>query len=122
METKQKTMNIEDAVALAREIARLEAALKQMKAELKAFVEVNGPIVVDDQIWDFAESVSWSFPPEGLQAIAETIAVEGDDPWKYFTLSAESVRRLGWSEEYLLQYGEKKVTRRFLPRKAGDRR
>lgn len=118
----KKIMNFDEAIALAREIAQLEAALKQMKAELKAFVETNGPIVVDDQVWDFAESVSWSFTPEGLRAIAEAIAVEGDDPWKYFTLGTEAIRKLGWTEEFLQQYGEKKVTRRFIARKAGDRR
>ena len=46
--------NMDQAIKLGKEIERVESALKAMKAELKAFVDVNGPVDTGDVIWDYS--------------------------------------------------------------------
>lgn len=113
-----KKMTEQEAVELAKEIERTESALKLMKAELKKYVEENGEVNTGDKIWGFSESVSWKFSPEGLKKVFENIFLDGKDPWKYLNISASNLKKLGWSEEVLSRYGEKRVSTPFKSRKA----
>ncbi|HET7658426.1 MAG TPA: hypothetical protein VFK37_09045 [Bacillales bacterium] len=105
------------AVALANEIERAEAAVKGMKQGLKKYVDQNGPVETTDKIWGYNTSVSWTFDPESLKKVAQNIALEGTNPWELLTLPKPSLEKLGWEDSTLGQYGQKKETRRFSLRK-----
>ena len=109
--------SLEKAVQLANEIQRLEAVLKSMKAQLKAFVDQHGSVETHDTVWGYVTSVSWDFEPEQLKELAQMIAVEGENPWEYLSLSATSIKKLGWEESVLSRYGTKRETKRFVSRK-----
>lgn len=96
---------------------RVEAALKSMKQELKRFVDENGSVETRDKVWGYVTSVSWEFEADGLKKMAQEIALEGMNPWELLTFSAVSLKKLGWGEDVLSQYGRKKETRRFASRK-----
>jgi len=106
-----------DAVKLANEIHRLDAALKLMKNELKAYVKDHGALDTGEEIWDIVPSVSWSFDAVGLKEAARNIAFEGVDPWSMMSISKSNLNKLGWDEDFLKQIGKKKVTNRFTSRK-----
>lgn len=109
----------EEATKIALEVERTEAALAQMKAELKAYVEVKDPLEAGDKRWDFYPSYSWSFTPEKLKELALNITIEGQNPWAYLNLSSTAIKKLGWKEDVLTQYGSKEVaSRSFKANKA----
>lgn len=113
--TKIETMN--EAIKLANEVERIEAVLKVMKDQMKAYVQKNGPIETDSVIWDFNESVSYSFNPEQMKNIAENIVLEGENPWALLSISSSNLKKLGWSDSFINQLGQKKTTKRFISRK-----
>lgn len=112
------TISQEEAVKKALEVERLEAVLKQMKAELKAYVDANGALVAGDKMWDYTISTAWEFTGEKLKEMSLEIAVEGRDPWGLLSLSAAAIKKLGWNETTLSRFGTKKETKRFDSRKA----
>lgn len=107
----------EEAIKIANEINRLESAVKMMKEELKKYVEKYGAVDTGEEVWDFFESVSWSFDKEGLKEVARNMAIEGLDPWELMNVSKPNLNKLGWDESFLGKMGKKKVTRRFTSRK-----
>lgn len=113
--TKIETMN--EAINLANEVERIEAVLKVMKDQMKAYVQKNGPIETDSVIWDFNESVSYSFNPDQMKNIAENIVLEGENPWALLSISSSNLKKLGWSDSFINQLGQKKITKRFISRK-----
>ncbi|KAA9019000.1 hypothetical protein [Niallia endozanthoxylica] len=113
----ENPMTQAEAVAMANEIVRLEAVVKELKNQLKAYVETNGSVETNDQIWDFNESVSWNFPGDKLKEIMTMIALDGYNPWELISLSKRSLDKLGWNDDILKQYGEKKVIKRFASKK-----
>lgn len=113
--TKIETMN--EAIKLANEVERIEAVLKIMKDQMKAYVQKNGPIETDSVIWDFNESVSYSFNPDQMKNIAENIVLEGENPWALLSISSSNLKKLGWSDSFINQLGQKKITKRFISRK-----
>lgn len=108
----------QEMIQLALETERTEAALKQMKERLKAFVDNNGSLYAGDKIWCYSSSVGWEFEPIKLKNLAMSIAVEGKDPWQYLSLPAGSLTKLGWDDSALALHGTKKVTKRFGSKKA----
>ena len=114
---EQKLQSQEDAVQLANEINRLEAALKQMKDSLKAYVQVYGSVDTGEEVWDFYQSVSWKFDRNHLKELAGEMAMEGIDPWEMLNISKANINKLGWDEQRISQLGTKKVTQRFTSRK-----
>jgi len=113
----EKPMTQAEAVAMANEIVRLEAVAKELKNQLKIYVEMYGSVETNDQIWGFNESVSWSFPGDKLKEIMTMIALDGYNPWEMISLSKRSLDKLGWNDDILKQYGEKKVIKRFASKK-----
>jgi len=101
--------NHEDATELAYFIERQEQGLKLMKEKLKAFVKLNGPVETNEKVWDFVPSTSWDFSPEAYSDMAAGIAVEGKNPFMYFSLGAKGIEKLGWDESVLSLYGTKKA-------------
>lgn len=116
MKTIERLDSMEKAVEMANEIERLEAVLKLMKAELKKFVDDYGAIETDSKVWDYYPSVSWNFDEKGLKEMAQNIALEGLNPWELLTLSSTSLKKLGWNDDVLSQFGRKKETKRFSSR------
>lgn len=113
MEEIEKIQSMEDAIDLANEIERTEAAVRQMKQQLRAFSKNNGPIETDDLVWDLYPSVVWRFSPDSLKAMSEFIAIEGENPWNYLTIPAGNLRKLGWSEETLSEFGKSSIRKSF---------
>jgi len=109
--------NKNHAINLGKEIERVEAALKAMKAELKAFVDVNGPVDTGDVIWDYAVSASWQFDEMGMKEVAQNMVLEGVNPWKMLNITASNLKKMGWDDAVIAKMGEKKETRRFASRK-----
>jgi len=91
----EEVKSMDHAINLGKEIERVEAALKAMKAELKAFVDVNGPVDTGDVIWDYSISASWSFNEEGLKELAQNMVLEGVNPWKVLNITASNLKKLG---------------------------
>lgn len=112
-----KIKSAQDAVELAAEIERMESLLKTLKAELKRFVDQNGAIETADKVWTYNVAVSWKFHEAGLRNMAEQLAIEGINPWKMITISAANLKKIGWSEEVLSQFRQKKETKRFSSQK-----
>ncbi|PID03766.1 hypothetical protein CSV67_03760 [Sporosarcina sp. P2] len=113
----EEVKSMDYAIKLGKEIERVEAAAKAMKVELKAFVDVNGPIDTGDVIWDYSISASWSFNEEGLKELAQNMVLEGVNPWKVLNITASNLKKLGWDDAIVAKMGEKKETRRFSSRK-----
>ncbi len=109
----------QEAVDLANEIERYEAAAKQMKDALKTFVEEVGlPVDTGEKIWDFSSSESWSFSPENLKALASEILLMGFNPWEYLDLGSRAISKLNLTQDVLGQYGKAKTTKRFASKKS----
>ncbi|MFR9710039.1 hypothetical protein ACL02P_24145 [Paenibacillus sp. MB22_1] len=107
----------EKAIELALEIERTEAALKKMKENLKAYVDDNGPLHAGDKVWGYSISTSWQFGADSLKELAVAITAEGKNAWEFLSLPATSIKKLGWEEAALSQYGTLKETKRFDSRK-----
>ncbi|GIP08171.1 hypothetical protein J1TS5_03410 [Paenibacillus macerans] len=116
--TTVQALNEKTAIHTALEIERVEAVLKQMKASLKAYVDKQGPLQVGDRIWDNYTTTSWVFAADKLKELAVAVTVEGKNPWEYLSLPAASIKKLGWEEAALSQYGTLKVSNRFESKKA----
>jgi hypothetical protein len=100
-EEKQK-----QAQQLAAEILHLEAILKAKKEELKRYVEQNGKVVVEDTQFDFIPSYSWQ---GNWETLARHIREKGLNPFDFFKLGSTEATKLmkktGWDEEQLKEYG-----------------
>ncbi len=107
----------EEMVQKALEVERLEAALKQMKAEMKEWVDANGPLHAGDKVWDYQTSVSWEFSSVNMKEVCQLIALEAKNPWEFLSLPAAAIKKLEWDEKTLIQYGKRKETRKFWYRK-----
>ncbi|MCM3790352.1 hypothetical protein M3221_18410 [Domibacillus indicus] len=112
-----KIKSTQDAAELAAEIERMESSLKTLKAELKRFVDQNGAIETKEKVWNYNVAVSWEFHESGLRDMADQLVIEGMNPWKLMTISAANLKKIGWSEEVLCQFGQKKETKKFSSRK-----
>lgn len=118
------TMNFEkvpttqpEAVELANEISRLEAATKLLKDNLKKYVKEHGEVETSTEKWGYYPSVSWSFKKDSVKEIARNLVLEGVDPWSLITFQAKDLKSVGWEDSALEQFGSKKVTKRFSSRK-----
>ena len=98
---------MEDAVELAKEVERYEAALKIMKDKLKSFVQLSGPVHANGKVWDFMPSYSWQFEPDSLKALAGMMVLDGLNPYEYLNLSSSAIKKLKWTDEVLSHYGKK---------------
>jgi len=109
----------QEAIDMANEIERYEAAVKQMKEVLKTFVEKVGlPVDTGEKVWDFSSSESWSFSPLNLKALASEILLMGFNPWEYLDLGSRAISKLNLTQDVLGQYGKAKTTRRFASKKS----
>lgn len=110
-------LTLEDAIKLANEINRLEAVIKKMKDDLKAFVQTNGSFETESEVWGYSEAISYTFNGEQLKAVAENLVLEGHNPWELLSISATNLKKTGWTESVLESLGQKKITKRFGSKK-----
>lgn len=118
MTTATTTITKDEAIEMALEIERTEAAVKKMKETLKVYVDENGALQAGDKVWDYSQSVSWSFNAVQLKDLAIAITAEGKNAWDFLKLPADSIKKLGWEEKSLEQYGSSKITNKFSSKKA----
>lgn len=99
---------LDQAIKLGKEIERVESALKAMKADLKSFVDVNGPVDTGDVIWDYTVSASWQFDEKGIKEVAQNMVLEGVNPWKMLNITASNLKKMGWDDAVIAKMGEKR--------------
>ncbi len=102
-----------DAERVAAEVIRLEAALADMKDNLKAWAKENGGISVGDSTFDFVPSVSWNIGAGKLYELCAELHDAGIDAFEYLTLTASNLKKIGIDEEKLTNYGKKKISKTF---------
>ncbi|CAI8948795.1 PaREP8 [Brevibacillus sp. IT-7CA2] len=113
-------LEYQQAVALAKEITRTEAALKQMKEQLKEYVEKNGALNTGEVTFDFYARTSWQFDPEKLKKMMQDFFIEtGANPFEYLKPDATALKKLKWNDEKLAQYGNRvEIGKTFDSRKS----
>lgn len=89
----------EEAENVAREILRLEGALDILKERLRAYIDKNGPVVVDDKEFKLSPSRYWKWPQEALAQAVAQMQKEGIDPLTVLSLTSTGLKKLKWSEE-----------------------
>ncbi len=109
-----------DAERVAAEVIRLEAALSDMKDNLKVWAKDNGAIAVGDSIFDFVPSISWNIGAEKLYDLCSELHDAGIDVFEYLTLTASNLKKMGIDEERLATYGKKKISKTFRLVKAKE--
>ncbi len=98
------------AVEVGAEIFRLEAALKLLKKNLRAYVKNNGPVRVGKREFTLVPSRSWNFNSSGLEKVFNKMKNSGVDPFGYFTITAGNLRKLKWEESDIEALGGKPRT------------
>ncbi|RJX22309.1 MAG: hypothetical protein C4575_01735 [Desulforudis sp.] len=95
----------EEAETVARDILRLEGALDILKERLRAYVENNGPVVVDDKEFKLAPSKYWKWPQGALAQAVARMEQEGIDPLTVLSLTSTGLKKLRWDEEKCRELG-----------------
>lgn len=104
----------EQALQVAENVLRLEAAVTAMKEQLKAWVkETNKPVRIEGGEFRFVPSTTWNFGSEGLQCLCDRITSEGLDCWQYLTVGATQLKKLDLPDSELKLYGTKKISEAF---------
>jgi hypothetical protein len=94
-----------EAEAVAREILRLEGALKSV---LRRWVEAVGPVAVDGQEFRLVPAVTWKWSPEALGRAVVRMRQQSVDPFAVLSLSSSGLKKLGWTEDECLALGAEK--------------
>lgn len=108
---------LQEALAFANEIERLEGVLKAMKNNFKQYVQTHGPVETSLEKWDIYPTEQWAFNKESTKEIARYLILEGVNPWELMKFKAQDLKDHGWDEEALSKFGTKKITKRFTSRK-----
>jgi effector-binding domain-containing protein len=110
----------EQAIKISREILHLEATLKEMKEQLKKYVQENGELIADDTIWKFQNAESWDFADSNrTKEFLKSLVIDGftADPYSVVTINKSKIKKLGVDDTYLEKFAIKKVSKRFVNRK-----
>lgn len=102
-----------DAKKLATEVIRLEAALDDMKGNLKEWVKTNGDVAIGSSAFSFVPSVSWNIGAEKLYELCSELHDNGIDVFQYLTLTAANLKKIGVTDDQLFLYGKQKTTKTF---------
>lgn len=99
----------------------LERALEIMRQWLRLRVERTGPVQVGGREFGLYFSTGWELrdPAGFFKGLQEALAehAEGEDPWSYFRLDADKVKRLAATpigKELLAEYAEQVVSRSYF--------
>lgn len=103
----------EQAQALATEIMQLEATVKQLKDQLKEYVDQHGTLQAGGIEWGYRDSISWKIRVENMKEFMQLVAIEGFNPFELISVSATNLKKLGWNDETLGRIADKKVTSSF---------
>lgn len=94
-----------EAVALGREILRLETAADILKGRLRAWVKNYGPVTVDSREFRIAPSRYWKWPQGSLKKAVAAMRQEGFDPLQVLSLTSAGLKKLAWDEEKIRALG-----------------
>ena len=97
--------NQKEALRVAQELFKLEAAISSLKENLKAWVKTHGPVRVDDKEYKFAPSKYWKWPAQSLHRAVEEMEKEGIDPFTVLSLTSTGLKKLKWDEEKIESLG-----------------
>ena len=111
MEIKNKFQ----ARKVALEIERMESAVKKMKKELKNYVEQNGAVETEDQVWFIEQSTNWKF--NNLLGLVRGINQRGLNPYIFLNITPTNLKKLDFTEEQLEQFGGVKRERNNFKKK-----
>jgi hypothetical protein len=101
-----KIDSTQEAIRVANEVERLEAVIKVMKDQMKAYVDKCGPIETGSVVWDYNETCSYSFTADQLKKVAENIVLEGKNPWELMSISSSNLKKLGWEDSFVNQQND----------------
>lgn len=108
---------IEQAIQVANELERLETVVEHYKTQLKKFVEANGPVETATKVYYIQETLTYKFTSENLKKVAEALVLEGKNPWDYLSITASNLKKAGWNENIIQQYGNKNIYKSFKSKK-----
>ncbi len=95
----------EKAVALGREILRLERRADILKGRLRAWVKSNGPVTVGSRQFRIVPSQYWKWPQGSLKNAVAAMEQEGIDPFTVLSLTSAGLKKLNWDEERIRTLG-----------------
>lgn len=95
----------DEAVAMAKELERLETVVRQLKTKLSEYVAEKGAIEVEDGIWDFGTNVRIKYTPKALESLALYIQHIGENPFNVFSLTRTNLKKLDIPTNSLAQLG-----------------
>ena len=113
----------QQAEAMAGEVLRLDAAASAMKEALKGWVKTSRqPVQLPGGCFRFIPATSWVFSESGLQNLCERIRSSGENYWRYLSIGAAQLKKLGLEDAELILYGKRKhsETFRFIRNKEGE--
>lgn len=103
----------EQAQAVATEIMQLEATVKQLKDQLKVYVDQHGTLQAGGIEWGYRESIAWKIRVEHMKEFMQLAAIEGFNPFELISVSATNLKKLGWNDDTLARIADKKSTSSF---------
>ena len=112
----------QQAEVMAGEVLRLDAAASAMKEALKGWVKTSRqPVQLPGGCFRFIPATSWNFNESGLQNLCERIRSLGENYWRYLSIGATQLKKLGLEDAELIMFGKKKhsETFRFIRNKEG---
>ncbi|NLH00266.1 MAG: PD-(D/E)XK nuclease family protein [Chloroflexi bacterium] len=98
-------------------ILRLEALVADLKEKLKTHVEIDGPLTVADEVFDFHPRSSWDWDIRGLAALLDQM---GLDPYNYLSADGRKLKKFldGTYGNLFRQVGKEKISKYFTHKKA----
>jgi putative RecB family exonuclease len=106
----------DDPASLGSLILRLENFVAELKDKLKTHVEANGPLVVNDEVFDFHARISREWDVLGLVALLDKLKL---DPYNYLSADTRKLKKLleGKYADMFRSVSKEKETRYFMHKK-----
>lgn len=101
---------VNDIVEFAKEIEELEAKLKLKKEMLKQYIDENGEVKTDNNVWKLTLVNEFDFD---VKKVSDYIKSLGKDPLQYLNVTLTSLKKLKLTDEQLEKLGTKKISLRL---------
>lgn len=95
----------DQALEVAREIFRLDQKSEILKARLRGYVKMQGPVTVGRRRFDLVPSKYWSFGGNALEKAFKKMKATGIDPFGVMSLTATGLKKVGWGESEIKELG-----------------
>ncbi len=80
----------EDPVAIGSLILKLESFISDLKDKLKTHVETNGPVTINDEVFDFHERITRTWDAHGLACLLDQLKL---DPFRYLSGDTRKLKK-----------------------------